>query len=227
MKSNTKKCKGTGKAKGFNGCDKPSDRRKYGLCPECYVSWLFNSKEGKEQQEKHYSSFKEKEITEKKKRYNVERKKEKLSVKKFGELKSLLQKEINTIARLIDKDQGCISCSHGWSGDFTQQANGSHYFNVGSYDNLRFHLDNIHKSCIYCNKENEGNKPEYLRTLINLYGQDYADYVLNLNILYPMIKLDKATLIELVPIARKIVRELKKGTKYTRKDVNDIMGIYK
>jgi hypothetical protein len=39
--------------------------------------------------------------------------------------------------------------------------NASHFFSVGSSPNLRFNEDNVHNSCIRCNKDLHGNLIEY------------------------------------------------------------------
>ena len=40
-----KKCKGHGKAKGFDACGTLTrvDRLRYGLCGDCYIKWLLNT----------------------------------------------------------------------------------------------------------------------------------------------------------------------------------------
>ncbi len=228
MIQNKKKvCKATARARGFETCGDEKYLVRFGLCQSCFSKWLLSTDEGDLYLNKQTAYSKKKVSQERKKQRKIEHKKDKLSVKKFGELKTLLQIEINTIVRLLDSGKGCISCNHGWSGDFTMQKNASHYHNVGSNDTIRFHLDNIHTSCVKCNKHDEGNKPEYYNTLVSLYSQEYANHVRGLNSKYSTIKLDRATIVETIPIARKIVRELVKGSEYTREEINNILDIYK
>ena len=68
------------------------------------------------------------------------------------------QKEFNRYIRLRDKDNGCISCGkpliHG-------NIDASHFYSVGAYPRLRFNEDNVHASCVYCNRYMHGNIAEY------------------------------------------------------------------
>lgn len=77
---------------------------------------------------------------------------------------------INKIARLRDKDDGCISCHMG--PNYGGQWHGSHFRSVGAASSLRFHLWNIHKSCAQCNKDKSGNIAAYRPRLIEKIGTD-------------------------------------------------------
>lgn len=147
------------------------------------------------------------------------------------ELKEALQSAVNEIARLIDKDCRCIDCHR-------TEANpcwdGGHRVSRGSHSALRYHLDNIFKQTRYCNSKSEGNKEAYNQGLIDMYGQEYFEYVDSLRLTYKTLKLPNSELPEKVKEARKIVRELKKlDLVYTpkqrirlRKQYNKRLGIY-
>ena len=71
---------------------------------------------------------------------------------------NILQKVFNTYIRQRDKGRPCVSCDKPYK-EF--DINASHYFSVGSSPSLRFNEDNVHASCIKCNKELHGNIAEY------------------------------------------------------------------
>lgn len=80
-----------------------------------------------------------------------------------------LQQWFNRFIRLRDAKEPCISC--GTTKNVSWSA--GHYFTVGSYPNLRFNEDNVHKQCwFYCNKNKSGNIAEYTPNLIKKIGID-------------------------------------------------------
>jgi hypothetical protein len=68
-----------------------------------------------------------------------------------------LQRVFNTYIRLRDTGKPCISCDRQLRDKF----DASHYFSVGAYPNVRFHEDNVHGGCVYCNQHLHGNISEY------------------------------------------------------------------
>jgi hypothetical protein len=82
--------------------------------------------------------------------------KEKLMTK--SDYLNIAQKVFNTYIRLRDKDKPCVSCDKPLK---PNDINASHYYSVGSSPNLRFNENNVHNSCIRCNKELHGNIAEY------------------------------------------------------------------
>ncbi len=222
MQTNPKKCKGTGKAKGY-GCEQMTVFRKYGLCSKCLAKWTNETKEGKEFLSKHTLRAKRK--VEKESR--AKSRAEKQRAKTLGNLKNELQKEVNAIARLIDIDRGCISCNHGYGGVFTRQAHGGHYYSVGGHSNLRFNLHNIHRQCSVCNNHNSGELRGYRLGLINRYGEDYMKMVDGLKLKHPILKITKHECEVAIKTARGIIRKIKSGQDFTRSEVNELLGLYK
>ena len=103
IKVKPKICKGTGKAIGY-GCGSIQSVRKSGLgmnC-KCYQNWLTTTDAGKEVLNK--SIIKSKKIIDSK---SKEKKKE--LRKKVTNWKNELQKEVNTIIRLIDAGLPCLA----------------------------------------------------------------------------------------------------------------------
>jgi hypothetical protein len=66
---------------------------------------------------------------------------------------------VQKIARLRDRNDGCISCHMG--PNYGGQWHGSHYRSVGASSNTQFLLWNIHKACAQCNKFKGGNREFY------------------------------------------------------------------
>ena len=93
----------------------------------------------------------------------------------LNECKLIVQK----IARLRDKDDGCISCHlpSTWGG----QWHGSHFRSHGAASAVQFHLWNIHKSCSSCNRDKGGNLENYLPRLIEKIGQEKVDWLKSQN----------------------------------------------
>jgi hypothetical protein len=156
-----------------------------------------------------------------------------LSLKTLGDYKKDLQIEVNKIVRLIDQDCTCISCGIG-SGQF--QA--GHFRSCGGWDNLRFNLHNIFNQCSQCNNNKSGNPIRYRENIITLFGESQINYMDDLNVIYPSIKLNKNELTDATKTAKKIVKELTQLNKsaklprstteriYLRTKYNGELGIY-
>ena len=100
--------------------------------------------------------------------------KEKLMTK--SDYLNICQKVFNTYIRKRDKGKPCVSCDKFLK---ENDVNASHYFSVGSSPNLRFNEDNVHSSCIKCNKELHGNTIEYTLRLPNRIGIERYNQLLN------------------------------------------------
>jgi hypothetical protein len=126
-------------------------------------------------------------------------------LKTLGDYKQDLQKEVNTIIRLIDSGCKCISC-----GTLFGQMQAGHYRAVGGWENLRFNLNNIFLQCSRCNdpKRKGGNVIKYREGLIETFGQDTMNYIDGLNIEHPFVKPSKIELQERIQIARRLIRVL-------------------
>lgn len=96
--------------------------------------------------------------------------KEKLMTK--PDYEKLLEVEINTIVRLIDKGQPCIA-----SGVTKFKANAGHFVAVGANKSIRYNLHNIHIQSVQSNKDRGGEPIKYLDGLERIYGKEYAEYV--------------------------------------------------
>ena len=230
IKTKVKKCKGTGKAKGF-GCGEeiiPFDMNsyKFGLITgnhKCWLEWL-GTKEG----EKYLKSIGIKAEKKVKTKAKIELREKKKKLLTTSDLKKKLQPLVNKIARLIDTEKGCISCNHGWEGlPFRRKADGGHYTSVGSNESLRFNLFNIYKQCSICNTHLSGNEANYLKGLKRVYGESHAEYVnIELNKLYPLMQWSMMEIEFAIKEARTIIRDIESGKDYTRIEVNQRLKLY-
>jgi hypothetical protein len=143
-----------------------------------------------------------------KKQRSKEWQKEKKVIKQSLETKKDVLKAaqivFNTYIRLRDKGKPCISCDKPYR---EKDINASHFYSVGAYPNLRFNEDNVHNSCIRCNKDLHGNINEYTLRLPNRIGiERYNKLVEDRN---KPLKLSFDEAKELIAIYKQKIKELK------------------
>jgi hypothetical protein len=159
-----KKCFGNGKAISFQGCGKLVNVafRKYGLCSSCYAEFLTETEVGKVILFKALNKVQ-------KPRIEFE-KAHKEHIEKKGISGALLVTKTLVHAYVRKRDEGkpCISCGCQWNSDF--QA--GHYYAAGSFETLRFNLDNIHSQCVKDNLYNNGAFENYTLNLPKRIGID-------------------------------------------------------
>lgn len=162
MQPKKKKCKGTGKAKGY-GCGDETYHRVYGLCKKkCYPDWLLSSEQGKIMLQKAtLKATKPRKDLEKAERLYKES-------KRLPEALKQTQIVFNEYIRLRDRFKPCISSNVPWKPDF----DAGHLFTVKQYTELRFDEDNVHGQSIGDNRFKEGNFDEYITNLTTRIGQD-------------------------------------------------------
>lgn len=114
---------------------------------------------------------------EKEKAERVETKRRKEALKKISELEADCRKIVQEIARIRDRNDGCISCHMG--PNYDGQWHGSHYRSHGGCSSTQFHLWNIHKSCAQCNNHKAGNIAEYRPRLVEKIGADRVEWLDN------------------------------------------------
>jgi len=157
-------------------------------------------------------------------------KKKKIKDKLMGvpEYKKILQVKINTIIRLIDKGQKCMSCNS--TGNVA-----GHYHSVGANPALRYHVDNIHIQEISCNNEKGGNTSKYATGLLDTYGRWYSDIVIyELPLRYRELKPTINELKEYIDRANEFIKKLKHEDKIyetndrlrLRGEAHNYLGIY-
>lgn len=166
-----------------------------------------------------------------KRKWQKEKKELKERIKTKSDYEKDLQKEINTIVRLIDKDTFCHSTKKPLNAKF----DAGHVMSCGSNPTIRFNLFNIYAQSVYANQYLSGDQINFLNVLSEVHGLEHKEYVLSLKSRYKLIKLSIKDLKEKIQIARQIVKELKavnltysaKVRLELRKEYNNRIGIYK
>lgn len=164
------------------------------------------------------------------KQWNKYKKEVKDNLKSKSTFEKELQKEINTIVRLIDKGSFC----HSTKKPLNDKFDAGHFTSVGSNNSIRFNLFNIYAQSVYANQYLSGDQINFLSVLREVYGNKHAEYVLSLKSLYTHVKLTIPELKDKIVIARQIVSELKKADLVysnkvrleLRKKYNERIGIY-
>lgn len=87
------------------------------------------------------------------------------------ECRAIVQK----IARIRDRDDGCISCH--MPANYGGLWHGSHFRPAGNNAAVQFHLWNIHKSCAQCNLFKGGNLSAYRPSLVQKIGTDRVEWL--------------------------------------------------
>lgn len=167
-----KKCKGQAQAISFQGCGKLVNVafRKYGLCSSCYAEFLTETEVGKLILFKALNKVQ-------KPRIEFE-KAHKEHIEKKGIAGALLVTKTLVHAYIRKRDEGknCISCGCQWNDKF--QA--GHYYPGGSFETLKFNLDNINGQCEQCNLFKSGNFENYTLNLPKRIGIDSFDNLVKL-----------------------------------------------
>lgn len=89
-------------------------------------------------------------------------------LKTISDLEEECRKIVQKIARIRDRNDGCISCH--MPANYGGQWHGSHYRAHGGCSSLQFHLWNIHKACAQCNLFKSGNKEGFIHGLLKKPG---------------------------------------------------------
>jgi hypothetical protein len=107
----------------------------------------------------------------------TEDKRRREALKTIGQLEAECRQIVQHIARIRDRNDGCISCHMG--PNYGGQWHGSHYRAHGVCSSLQMHLWNIHKSCAQCNLFKGGNREGYVRGLLAKpgYGRERLDWL--------------------------------------------------
>jgi hypothetical protein len=141
-----------------------------------------------------------------------------------------LQKEINTIVRLLDKNTLCHSSRKPLRGKY----DAGHVYPVSGHGEIRYNLFNIYAQSVHANQYKDGDQANYLETLKYVFGAEHEEYVKSLKSIYSKLNFKLIDFPEKIKIARKIVRELlAEDRDYTtterielRKEYNKRIGIY-
>ena len=134
----------------------------------------------------------------------IKREKQKTPSTHEAECRAIVQK----IARLRDRNDGCISCHMG--ADYQGLWHGSHFRPAGNNAAVQFHLWNIHKSCAQCNLFKAGNLAAYRPRLVEKIGADRVEWLERQN--HP-VKTNVAYLTRFKAVMGKRLRRIEKRLK--------------
>lgn len=223
-----KKCKGIGKALGFEGCGTPSEFRRYGLCSQCLSSWATSTDTGRDWL-KTQTAYKMR----KKEKENKKVEREKKSQMKIDIMSNTkywskeLQPKINLIARLIDHGHPCI-CTEQYG-----KLNGGHYISVGANRSMSLNLHNIHVQSFQSNHWQSGDTLKYQAGIRRVYGDEYLDFIEGMKKM-PSLNITKIEMQEYRKKAMYLIKILKGNMKIRtpeerillRNAINIDLGIY-
>lgn len=82
------------------------------------------------------------------------------------------QASFNAYVRARDKDLPCISCGEHKHDDHMTGSgwDAGHYRSRGAFPHLRFHLWNVHKQCVKCNRYLSGNVSNFRIGMVRKIG---------------------------------------------------------
>lgn len=225
-----KKCKGINKAKGFDGCGKPSQQRQYGLCISCLRQWSISTEEGKKWLKKQTAWKMKKNEKESKKEQRKKDREMKIQLMSTSEYWSnVFQPRFNEIIRIIDNGNGCI-CTNSTLG----KLNAGHYFSVGSNKSLSINLHNVHIQSEHSNSYKGGEPLKYRDGIKRVFGENYLNFMDSLK-KCPSLNITKIELIEAYDLLLETRRSLLANELYLlsplerielRNEINEILEFY-
>jgi len=215
-----KACKGNGKAKGYESCGAFRYIHMYGLCRNCFRSWLL-TEQGHEILKKSIISGTKKAKVKAKK----DLAKKKIESKSIAKLIQEARTPFQKLIRIRDHGKKCICCDRPLPfniGDY----DGGHFLKAKLYTGLIFHPDNVNGQLVYCNKYSDGNELGYIDGLKIRIGADRFNNLNNSKNNLRSYEWDKHKLIEKKVYYNKELRLVEKG----EKEINDVdlsIGIIK
>lgn len=165
-----KKCKGQGKAFGFVSCGKLVNvaYRKFGLCTSCYAAFIMDTDAGKLLLSKALTKAKVTVTKANKAKLSAERKDRKEKSISYSKRLQKARAVFQAAIRRRDVKEPCPSC-----GSFTKKKwDAGHYYKAELYSNVIFDEENVHKQCVYCNRDLAGNLIEYRKGLVARIGAE-------------------------------------------------------
>jgi hypothetical protein len=135
----------------------------------------------------------------------AETRRRKAEIKPISKIEEECREIIQKIARIRDRNDGCISCElpASWNG----QWHGSHFRSHAAASAVQFHLWNVNKSCWICNKLYSGRINQYEPRLVSKIGQDKVDWLKAQN---QIVKRDRSYLERFKKVMGKRLRRMEK-----------------
>ena len=142
-----------------------------------------------------------------------------------------LQKEINTIVRLIDKGTFC----HSTELKLNDKYDAGHVYTTKACPEIRFNLFNIYAQSVYANRYLSGDLSNYLKTIEKVFGKEHREYIEHLKGFYSHINYKNIDIKEKISITKAIIKDLRLSNEiYSNEErlnlrykFNNIIGIYK
>jgi hypothetical protein len=125
--------------------------------------------------------------------------------KRLSTLEAECREIVQEIARIRDRNDGCISCHMG--ANYGGRWHGSHFRPAGNNSAVQFHLDNIHKACAQCNLFKGGNVTAYRPRLVEKIGEDRVKWLESQN---HTVKYTREYLLRFKRVMGKRLRRMKK-----------------
>lgn len=124
---------------------------------------------------------------------------------KTSELEEQCRRIVQKIARLRDRNDGCISCHMG--ANYGGVWHGSHYRPAGNNAAVQFNLWNIHKACEQCNFFKGGNIGQYRPRLVEKIGLERVEWLESQT---QVVKTNREYLIRFKAVMAKRLRRMEK-----------------
>lgn len=103
-------------------------------------------------------------------------------LKTIPQLLSEAQEIFNRWIRTRDEQLPCISCGiHPPRESYQGGRDAGHFRSRGAASHLRFHEDNCHAQCVYCNQHRSGNLIAYRAGLVQRIGVDRVEALEQMN----------------------------------------------
>ena len=87
------------------------------------------------------------------------------------------QTAFNAYVRWRDRHEACISCGKHRPEKFGGNYDAGHFRSRGSAPHLRYHLWNVHKQCVHCNRYRSGAVSDFRVALIWKLGHEKVEYL--------------------------------------------------
>lgn len=217
-----KKCKGTGKAKGFKGCGVLSSNRKYGLCVDsnhCYGKWVLTTEEGQQHLKSRVLPKAKKVVSESDKKLKKEAKKKQWKANKNTFYSSSAWKWFSRFVKLYHANQdGTVKCVTSGqlfnlnNPEDSKNIHAGHFIKVFDTNSTNystaFVLNNCYPQSASENNYNAGNQLAMEKHIVNVHGKEELQALRNLS--KKPFKLDKWQMEEIADFWRKKYKQLVK-----------------
>lgn len=147
-----------------------------------------------------------------KKESKIKKENEKNKIQGKALYKHLLRTVTHTLIKILDKEQKCISLGK----DKADEA--GHFFGVGRHPALKYHLLNIYSQSHYDNCHLNGNESVYSQNLLDLFGKEVHEEIMELPKKYKVLRLAEFEIIEAIKVTKQCIIEARELPKLTQRE---------